>query len=281
MSLISTYGRQTFGRTRDSPPVPAGRLSNDYFSSTLNSSYNVSSPYESSGGAAGQLLRSSSMFNPHQQHTSPSAGALPSAPCAAGDNESHNYFSGWVFKSLSPSSTGEDVANMSNRVLHHIGSTGLGGLNADLYSGAAGGGGGDGGFTNYSGLSAMLYAAAADGAISTGPVRVRVVKRRVSANRKERRRTHSINSAFSALRECIPNVPSDTKLSKIKTLRLATSYIAYLMDVLNKDDPALAQVGAFKAEITKKIESREEKKKRESEVSNLPLYLYNNRVLVC
>uniref|UniRef100_A0ACB8EIX6 Uncharacterized protein n=1 Tax=Sphaerodactylus townsendi TaxID=933632 RepID=A0ACB8EIX6_9SAUR len=70
--------------------------------------------------------------------------------------------------------------------------------------------------------------------------------------RKERRRTESLNSAFSELRECIPNVPADTKLSKIKTLRLATSYIAYLMEVLAKDRPA---ADAFKAEL-KKAEPR-------------------------
>ncbi|XP_054754146.2 uncharacterized protein LOC129260129 [Lytechinus pictus] len=55
-------------------------------------------------------------------------------------------------------------------------------------------------------------------------------------NRKERRRTQSINTAFAELRDCIPNVPADTKLSKIKTLRLATSYIAYLTDMVSKDD---------------------------------------------
>lgn len=44
---------------------------------------------------------------------------------------------------------------------------------------------------------------------------VRVVKRRNTANKKERRRTQSINTAFSDLRECIPNVPADTKLSKV------------------------------------------------------------------
>lgn len=44
---------------------------------------------------------------------------------------------------------------------------------------------------------------------------VRVVKRRSTANKKERRRTQSINSAFAYLRDCIPNVPSDTKLSKV------------------------------------------------------------------
>ena len=98
------------------------------------------------------------------------------------------------------------------------------------------------------------------------PIRIRGVKRRNTNNKKERRRTHSINSAFASLRGCIPNVPSDTKLSKIKTLRLATSYIAYLMDVLNKDDPKLTE-GGFKAEIAKKIETREEKRRREAEVS--------------
>uniref|UniRef100_A0A1B0DNZ2 Uncharacterized protein n=2 Tax=Phlebotomus papatasi TaxID=29031 RepID=A0A1B0DNZ2_PHLPP len=76
---------------------------------------------------------------------------------------------------------------------------------------------------------------------------VRVVKRRNTANKKERRRTQSINSAFSYLRERIPNVPSDTKLSKIKTLRLATSYITYLTQVLEgNQDPA----GGFRAELT-------------------------------
>ncbi|EFX84817.1 hypothetical protein DAPPUDRAFT_7671, partial [Daphnia pulex] len=49
----------------------------------------------------------------------------------------------------------------------------------------------------------------------------RVVKRRNTANKKERRRTMSINNAFSELRDCIPNVPADTKLSKIKTLPAA------------------------------------------------------------
>jgi hypothetical protein len=57
-----------------------------------------------------------------------------------------------------------------------------------------------------------------------------------TANKKERRRTLCINNAFSCLRDCIPNVPYDTKLSKIKTLRLATSYISYLMELLAEDD---------------------------------------------
>lgn len=61
-------------------------------------------------------------------------------------------------------------------------------------------------------------------------------KKRNTANKKERRRTQSINNAFADLRDCIPNVPVDTKLSKIKTLRLAASYIGYLMAVLETDE---------------------------------------------
>ncbi|XP_003742451.2 heart- and neural crest derivatives-expressed protein 2 [Galendromus occidentalis] len=62
-------------------------------------------------------------------------------------------------------------------------------------------------------------------------------------DRKERRRTHSINSAFSRLRSHIPNVPRDTKLSKIKTLRLAIAYISYLQDVLTSGKPCVISDG--------------------------------------
>uniref|UniRef100_A0A182NCS8 BHLH domain-containing protein n=1 Tax=Anopheles dirus TaxID=7168 RepID=A0A182NCS8_9DIPT len=80
---------------------------------------------------------------------------------------------------------------------------------------------------------------------STVPV-VRVVKRRNTANKKERRRTQSINSAYTSLRDRIPNVPNDTKLSKIKTLRLAISYIAHLLAVVNgNQDPSCD----FRAEL--------------------------------
>lgn len=52
---------------------------------------------------------------------------------------------------------------------------------------------------------------------SMNPVPFKMVfKQRTTANKKERRRTQSINSAFAILRDCIPNVPFDTKLSKVK-----------------------------------------------------------------
>ncbi|XP_066254972.1 heart- and neural crest derivatives-expressed protein 2-like [Euwallacea similis] len=89
------------------------------------------------------------------------------------------------------------------------------------------------------------YRTSLTGEPGLGPPFVRVVKRRSTANKKERRRTQSINNAYQDLRSCIPNVPIDTKLSKIKTLRLATSYISYLTRALETDDTP----GTFKAEL--------------------------------
>ncbi|XP_017875880.1 heart- and neural crest derivatives-expressed protein 1-like [Ceratina calcarata] len=90
-------------------------------------------------------------------------------------------------------------------------------------------------------LPLHLRQGARDGGVVIRP------KRRNTANKKERRRTQSINNAFADLRDCIPNVPADTKLSKIKTLRLAASYIGYLMAVLESDEGEEPQT--FRAEI--------------------------------
>jgi len=102
-----------------------------------------------------------------------------------------------------------------------------------------------------------------------GPLRTGSRKLPMS-NKKERRRTQSINAAYTALRDCIPNVPCDTKLSKIKTLRLATSYIDYLINVLKSDDPKLAAEG-FKADVHKKWNDKSDEQKRkelEEELNN-------------
>lgn len=69
-----------------------------------------------------------------------------------------------------------------------------------------------------------------------GPVVV--VRQRQAANARERDRTQSVNTAFTALRTLIPTEPVDRKLSKIETLRLASSYIAHLANVLLLGDAA-------------------------------------------
>ncbi|XP_031330776.1 transcription factor 15-like [Photinus pyralis] len=54
------------------------------------------------------------------------------------------------------------------------------------------------------------------------------IRQRYQANARERDRTHSVNTAFVTLRTLIPTEPKDRKLSKIETLRLASSYISHL-----------------------------------------------------
>lgn len=68
-----------------------------------------------------------------------------------------------------------------------------------------------------------------------GGCRRRKAKPKTATSRKERRRTQNINAAFDDLRKHIPNVPSDTKLSKIKTLKLAMSYIHHLENQLEDE----------------------------------------------
>lgn len=83
----------------------------------------------------------------------------------------------------------------------------------------------------------------------------------VSSNRKERRRTHCINLAFGELRKCIPNVPTDTKLSKIKTLRLAISYIQYLTEVLDMEEDGMRKAKIIAYEIASKNDSVAKRKR--------------------
>lgn len=56
--------------------------------------------------------------------------------------------------------------------------------------------------------------------------------RRLESNERERMRMHSLNDAFQALREVIPHVTMERKLSKIETLTLAKHYIMALTNVI-------------------------------------------------
>uniref|UniRef100_A0A672L6X9 Scleraxis bHLH transcription factor n=1 Tax=Sinocyclocheilus grahami TaxID=75366 RepID=A0A672L6X9_SINGR len=77
------------------------------------------------------------------------------------------------------------------------------------------------------------------------------IHQRNTANARERDRTNSVNTAFTALRTLIPTEPADRKLSKIETLRLASSYISHLGNVLlvgeecGDGQPCLRSSGAF------------------------------------
>lgn len=57
-------------------------------------------------------------------------------------------------------------------------------------------------------------------------------QQRNAANARERARMRVLSRAFCRLKTTLPWVPADTKLSKLDTLRLATTYIAHLRAVL-------------------------------------------------
>ncbi|XP_076008045.1 class A basic helix-loop-helix protein 15 [Genypterus blacodes] len=56
--------------------------------------------------------------------------------------------------------------------------------------------------------------------------------RRLESNERERQRMHKLNNAFQALREAIPHVNTEKKLSKIETLTLAKNYIKALTTII-------------------------------------------------
>nr|SVF01448.1 cousin of atonal [Aquarius paludum] len=76
--------------------------------------------------------------------------------------------------------------------------------------------------------------------ISSAPRRRRqpsptiVKRRRLAANARERRRMNGLNEAFDRLREVIPTIGADHKLSKFETLQMAQTYIAALGDLLER-----------------------------------------------
>ena len=79
-------------------------------------------------------------------------------------------------------------------------------------------------------LSSMSHSSGASAASSLSLVQ------RTAANDRERTRMRVLSKAFIRLKTSLPWVPADTKLSKLDTLKLASSYIAYLTKLLQQDE---------------------------------------------
>ena len=62
------------------------------------------------------------------------------------------------------------------------------------------------------------------------------IKYRTAHATRERMRVEAFNSAFGTLRQLLPTLPPDKKLSKIEILRLAICYIKYLDGMLKPDE---------------------------------------------
>nr|CAI5852856.1 unnamed protein product [Callosobruchus analis] len=61
-------------------------------------------------------------------------------------------------------------------------------------------------------------------------------KRRLAANARERRRMNGLNEAFDRLREVIPSLDAEHKLSKFETLQMAQTYINALRELLERGE---------------------------------------------
>ncbi|KAJ6648683.1 Basic helix-loop-helix transcription factor amos [Pseudolycoriella hygida] len=69
---------------------------------------------------------------------------------------------------------------------------------------------------------------------STSPNIAILKKRRLAANARERRRMSGLNEAFDKLRDVVPSLGADHKLSKFETLQMAQTYISALCDLLER-----------------------------------------------
>lgn len=65
---------------------------------------------------------------------------------------------------------------------------------------------------------------------------------RTAANNRERTRMRILSKAFCRLKAALPWVPNDTKLSKLDTLKLASSYISHLTKILSQDSTSNVKI---------------------------------------
>ncbi|KAG1681735.1 Protein Fer3 [Nymphon striatum] len=65
--------------------------------------------------------------------------------------------------------------------------------------------------------------------------RVASIAQRRAANIRERRRMFNLNEAFDELRKKVPTFAYEKRLSRIETLRLAITYIAFMTEVVQGD----------------------------------------------
>ncbi|XP_046393652.1 twist-related protein 1-like [Ischnura elegans] len=69
-------------------------------------------------------------------------------------------------------------------------------------------------------------------------------KRRLAANARERRRMNGLNDAFDRLREVVPSLGGEHRLSKFETLQMAQTYITALVELLERERQASESKGA-------------------------------------
>ncbi|KAJ8313929.1 hypothetical protein KUTeg_008490 [Tegillarca granosa] len=101
--------------------------------------------------------------------------------------------------------------------------------------------------TQYQATSSIRSSTTSTGA-SGKPKRKRVqsATQRRAANIRERRRMFHLNEAFDNLRKRLPAFNYEKRLSRIETLRLAITYISFMQDISNGQDPNKVKLKSYK-----------------------------------
>lgn len=90
-----------------------------------------------------------------------------------------------------------------------------------------------GAFSPSTTTTSVISIGSAGHSIPVGPEIVK--RRRIAANARERRRMNSLNDAFDKLRDVVPSLGNDRKLSKFETLQMAKTYMSALTELLKRD----------------------------------------------
>jgi len=72
---------------------------------------------------------------------------------------------------------------------------------------------------------------------------------RRAANIRERRRMFNLNEAFDKLRRKVPTFAYEKRLSRIETLKLAITYIAFMDEVLRSEKLRAVYGGATETPV--------------------------------
>lgn len=101
-------------------------------------------------------------------------------------------------------------------------------------------------YSAYAAISPSSTMSSSSGSTANGqkPKRKRVqsLGQRRAANVRERRRMFHLNEAFDELRKRLPAFNYEKRLSRIETLRLAMTYIAFMKDVSAGKEPDSVQL---------------------------------------
>ncbi|XP_061185687.1 transcription factor ATOH1-like [Saccostrea echinata] len=88
--------------------------------------------------------------------------------------------------------------------------------------------------------------------------RVQSKSQRKAANVRERKRMFHLNTAFDDLRKRLPAFNYEKRLSRIETLKLAMTYISFMKEISEGEDPKNVKLKPYKTETCDVINQQEQ-----------------------